>query len=188
MKELTQYDIDIYGLKDKQYIYDFESGNAFFEELEQDLISKGHFKTHLTLDKSSTMLLLNFDIVGQVELICDRSLEAFEEPIHLKERLIFKYSDHNEALSEEIELIRQDTPRVNIARHIFDFIALALPMKKLHPRFRNETFDDDEEDLLIYQSTSDENNESEQQDTSADPRWEALKKLKPEKGNTENKK
>ena len=77
VKELTQYNIDIYGLKDKQYVYDFESGREFFEGLEQDLIENGHFKTHLTIDKSATMLILNFHIVGVVELLCDRSLEVF---------------------------------------------------------------------------------------------------------------
>ena len=102
VKALTQYDIDIYGLKEKQYVYDFESRSEFFEELEQELIENGHFKTHLTLDKSATMLILNFHIVGNVELVCDRSLETFEEPLDIQERLILKYGDHNEQLSDEI--------------------------------------------------------------------------------------
>jgi uncharacterized metal-binding protein YceD (DUF177 family) len=179
VKELIQYDIDIYGLKDKQYVYDFESGNAFFEELEQDLVAKGHFKTHLVIDKSSTMLMLKFHIAGQVELTCDRSLELFDEPFDLTERLILKFGDHNEALSDEIELIRQDTPRINVARHIFDFIALALPMKKLHPRFRNDDLEDDEENLLVYQSSDNEQEDvADQAPQNADPRWEALRKLK----------
>lgn len=179
MKALTQYDIDIYGLKEKQYVYDFESRSEFFEELEQELIENGHFKTHLTLDKSATMLILNFHIVGNVELVCDRSLETFEEPLDIQERLILKYGDHNEQLSDEIELIRQDTVRINVASHIFEYIALALPMKKLHPRFRTdeeELEDEDEiEGILVYQTPEEETPEEPEEE---DPRWAALKKLK----------
>lgn len=179
MKALTQYDIDIYGLKEKQYAYDFESRSELFEELEQELIENGHFKTHLTLDKSATMLILNFHIVGNVELVCDRSLEIFEEPLDIQERLILKYGDHNEQLSDEIELIRQDTVRINVASHIFEYIALALPMKKLHPRFRTdeEEMEDEEEieGILVYQTPEDETPEEPEEE---DPRWAALKKLK----------
>ena len=43
-------------------------------------------------------------------------------------------------------------------------------MKKLHPKFQDES-DDDE---MIYISDADEQSQEE----STDPRWEALKKLK----------
>jgi len=179
VKELNQYDIDIYGLKEKQYDYDFESGSTFFKHLEQELIEDGYFKVHLTIDKSSTMLMLHFHIVGSIQLVCDRSLETFEEPIDIKERLILKYSDHDEELSEEIQLIRQDTTRINVAEYVFEFIALTIPMKKLHPRFRtddDEDFDEDE-GFLVYQS-SDEDDTEKTNNEDIDPRWAALSKLK----------
>lgn len=178
MKALTQYDIDIYGLKEKQYVYDFESGSEFFEELEQDLIKKGRFKTHLVLDKSATMMILNFHIVGKVELVCDRSLEVFEEPLDIKERLILKYGDHDEQLADDIELIRQEAVRINVASYIFEYIALALPMKKLHPRFRTDEEEEDEiESILIYQTPEETKPDSLEDE---DPRWAALRKLKGE--------
>lgn len=180
VKALTQYDIGIYGLKDKQYVYNFESGSEFFGELTQDLIENGHFKTHLTIDKSATMLILTFSIEGVVELVCDRSLELFEEPINLNEKLILKFGDHDEILAEDIELIRHETVRINVAQYIFDFIALSLPMKKLHPQFRNEETGEEEEGILVYQSG--EKKEEKAADTpeneAVDPRWAALQKLK----------
>jgi uncharacterized metal-binding protein YceD (DUF177 family) len=181
VKALTQYDIGIYGLKDKQYVYNFESGREFFEALEQELIENGHFTTHLTIDKSTTMLILNFSIAGVVELVCDRSLEVFEEPIDLTEKLILKFGDHDEILAEDIELIRHETVKINVAQYIFDFIALSLPMKKLHPRFRNEENDDEEEEgILVYQSgeASEEKAADAPDNEAIDPRWAALQKLK----------
>lgn len=184
VKELSKYNIDIYGLEDKQYDYDMESGDAFFEEMEQDLIEHGHFKTHVVLSKSATMIQLRFHTTGSVTLTCDRSLETFEEPIDSDERIILKFGDHNEELTEEIEIISRNTNRINVARYVFDFIALSLPVKKLHPSLRTEEDefdleDDEEEGTLVYTSggESEEGEEGEDEEK-IDPRWEALKNLK----------
>jgi len=184
VKELSKYNIDIYGLEDKQYDYDMESGDAFFEEMEQDLIEHGHFKTHVVLNKSATMIQLRFHTTGSVTLTCDRSLETFEEPIDSDERIILKFGDHNEELTEEIEIISRNTNRINVARYIFDFIALSLPVKKLHPSLRTEEDefdleDDEEEGTLVYTSGGEtEEGDEREEEEKVDPRWEALKKLK----------
>ena len=182
MKELSKYNIDIYGLEDKQYDYDMESGDAFFEELEQDLIEHGHFKTHVVLTKSATMIQLHFHTEGSVELLCDRTLEPFEEPVDSDERIILKFGDRNEELTDEIEIINRNTNRINVAKYIFEFIALSLPVKKLHPSLRDEEYDDDDSEddevILIYSSEEDENEEGDESEEKIDPRWEALKKLK----------
>ena len=183
VKELSKYNIDIYGLEDKQYDYDMESDDAFFEEMEQDLIEHGHFKTHVVLNKSATMIQLRFHTIGSVTLTCDRSLEPFEEPVDSNERIILKFGDHNEELTEEIEIIGRNTNRINVARYIFDFIALSLPVKKLHPSLRTEEDefdleDDEEEGTLVYTSGAAEEGDEKEEDEKVDPRWDALKKLK----------
>lgn len=180
MSELKKYTIQIFGLEDKTYQYEFVSGDAFFAAMEQDLVQRGNFRTHLTLDKSSTMIRLDFRIQGDVELICDRSLEPFNEPIDLQERLFLKFGDHNEELTDEIELIVWNTQQINVARYIFDFIGLALPVRKLHPRFRAEEADEDDSDdegKVIYRSDPD-TPDDENAGVPLDPRWEALRKLR----------
>jgi uncharacterized metal-binding protein YceD (DUF177 family) len=181
VKELSKYNIDIYGLEDKQYDYDMESGDAFFEELEQDLIEHGHFKTHVVLSKSATMLQLHFHTEGSVQLLCDRTLEPFEEPVITDDRIILKFGDRDEELTDEIEIINRNTNRINIAKYVFEFIALSLPFKKLHPSLRTEEEADDSDDdevILIYSSEDKEDNGDSDSEEKIDPRWEALKKLK----------
>jgi uncharacterized metal-binding protein YceD (DUF177 family) len=181
VKELSKYNIDIYGLEDKQYDYDMESGDAFFEELDQDIIEKGHFKTHIELNKSATMIQLRFHTEGTVGLICDRSLEPFEEAFVSDEKIILKFGDHNEELTDEIEIISRNTNRINLARYIFEFIALSLPFKKIHPSLRDDEEEaGDEEVILVYSSESEEAQQEESEEEKIDPRWEALKKLKGE--------
>lgn len=175
MNELRKYDINIFGLENKRYAFNFESGDAFFDALEQNLIKKGQFTTQVVLNKSETMIRLDFHIKGEVEQLCDRSLDEYNEPIDVENQMLLKFSDHNEELTDEIELIERNTATVNVARFIFEFIGLSLPMKKLHPRFRAEEEDDDEsEGKMIYQS---EPEPDEDGNPPLDPRWEALRRL-----------
>lgn len=181
MNALRPYDINIAGLQYKRYEFDFESDDAFFAALEQTLIEHGTVQTRLILDKSETMIRLDFHIVGSVEQICDRSLDEYEESVDTRQTMLLKFGDHNEELSDEIELIERNTQTINVARFIFEFLSLSLPMKRLHPRFRDEADDTDEESpgRLVYQS--DTNTATDGTDETPietiDPRWAALRKL-----------
>ncbi|MFD2573746.1 YceD family protein [Spirosoma soli] len=178
MNELRAYDINIVGLDSKRYEYDFTSDDAFFAALDQPLIEKGHVRTHLVLDKSETMIRLDFHITGTVEQTCDRSLDCYDEEVDTQQTMLLKFGDHNEELSDEIELIERSTATVNVARYIFEFISLSLPMKRLHPRFRDEDDQDDESNgKLIYQSDPGTEAGSDEQQQDIDPRWAALRKL-----------
>ena len=182
MNELRPYDINIIGLEEKRYEFDFQSGNDFFKALDQQLITKGNVTTHLILDKSETMIRLDFQIQGVVEQTCDRCLDLYDENVDTRRTLYLKFGDRNEELTDEIELIERNTATVHIARYIFDFIVLALPMKRLHPRFRaDEVGDDDDEDApgkLIYSSgEATETDGTGEEKPVVDPRWDALRKL-----------
>ena len=82
---------------------------------------------------------------GTVGLVCDRTLEPFDHPIRADKKLVFKYGDTDEELSDEIVLIHRDSESLELGQYIFEFIALEVPMKKLHPRFRDEEDEDDDE-------------------------------------------
>ncbi|GAB2548783.1 YceD family protein [Spirosoma aerophilum] len=178
MNPLRAYDIHIVGLDNKRYEYDFTSDNAFFAALDQELIKAGNVRTHVVLEKSETMIRLNFHIVGTVEQVCDRSLDEYDEVVDTQQTMLLKFGDHNEELSDEIELIERNTSTINVARYIFEFISLSLPMKRLHPRFRDEDDDDDDQNVkLIYSSDTDANNDDANDQPDIDPRWAALRKL-----------
>ena len=183
MKELQKYDLDIYKISDKQHVYSFESDDSFFSLFEQGLLNKGQFQTRLILDKSPTMLVLQFQIDGWVELICDRSLEPFQHPIQINQQLILKYGEENKELTDEIEIITRDIQRINVGHYIFEFIGLSLPMKKLHPSLKEEPAEVETEDgILVYRSESspdaEETETAPDEEAKIDPRWQALRKLK----------
>ena len=181
MKDLKEYSIEISRLSNKKHDFEFDSGAAFFNNFENSLIEEGAFKVKLTLDKSETMMSLHFHITGSVQLICDRTLEPFDYPINIKQKLIFKFGDQDEVLTDEIEIIKRDTQQINIAQYIYEFIGLAIPMKKLHPKLAKGHFEENEEGILVYSSGTTGEVDSEStpdSDEPMDPRWQILKNLK----------
>jgi uncharacterized metal-binding protein YceD (DUF177 family) len=177
MKVLEAYQIPIISLEDKAYQYTFTGDDAFFAAFEQDWVEKGKFSATVDLTKSALMIQIQLKITGTIELTCDRSLERFDSPLEINEKLIFKYSDHNEDMGDNLFLLDRKEPKLNLSQDIFDFIALAVPMKKLHPRFLAEGIDAEIDGFIYSTSTKDENVKKSAQEVT-DPRWAALQKLK----------
>ncbi len=174
---LQAYRINITGLSNSVHHFDFEIGNAFFKQYGSDLLQEGSFKVNIELDKRETFLEVNFSIKGTVELICDRSLEPFDFPIDATHKVVFKYGSEDKELTEEIVMINRETVSLELGQYIYEFIALAVPMKKLHPKFQDEDEDEEVEGKIIYSSGPDNDDDTDDNEN-IDPRWEQLKKLK----------
>ncbi|MDH5367044.1 MAG: DUF177 domain-containing protein [Cyclobacteriaceae bacterium] len=163
---MRQYNIDIFNLSNTTHNYKFEVNSAFFEHFENSLIDKGNVIIDVTLRKSDTFIEMQFQINGEIELICDRSLEKYTEKIENTNSMLFKFEDRWEELSDEIVTIPRDEQKLNVGQYIYEFICLDVPMKKIHPKFR-----DQENEGVIYSSM--------EEDTTKinDPRWDKLKGL-----------
>jgi uncharacterized metal-binding protein YceD (DUF177 family) len=168
LKTFAPYIAEIYGLaSNKIYFFEFEVGNELFAHFGAVEIEKGKLRANLALDKSSTMIQAKINIAGSVELVCDRSGEEFDYELDVEHVLIFKFSDHNDALDDDVYLIEQNSPSIDFSQAIYDLILLSIPMKKLHPRFA-----DHDETEVIFTFGDAPNPES-----PIDPRWESLKNL-----------
>jgi uncharacterized protein len=180
MKARRLFNIDILQLSIGSHQYEFDIESTFFENFEDSFIEKGKLKAVVTLDKSETLLQADFTINGYVELTCDRSLENFNHPILTQNNLIFKYGSEFSELTDEIITIPRDTPSLNMAQYIYEFIGLAIPIKKLHPKFQTEEEDEEEtEGILIYTTIKDGEEEIEDPENQPlDPRWEILNNIK----------
>jgi uncharacterized protein len=173
------FKVNIIGLSNKIHTFQYEIGDEFFRQYGEDtgLVTEGAFHAEVDLDKRETFIEARFKIKGKAKLICDRSLDPFQHPVETSRKVVFKYGDADEELSDEIIIIRRDTDSLEIGQYIYEFINLEIPMKKLHPRYHGELDTEDEsEGKIIYTSASasDEDNNGED----IDPRWEKLKKLK----------
>ncbi|WP_018478295.1 YceD family protein [Pontibacter roseus] len=179
MKKLRDYEIGIDKLSNKKHAYEFEMDDSFFALFEQEIILGGKLLAKVELDKTESLLTLHFDIKGHVRLTCDRSLEEFDQPVDVEETMRIKYGPENAELDDDMWQITPDTQVLNVAQHLYDYVGLSLPMKKLHPRFLQEADEDNEQDILIYSSRKSGGSESDDDgdDDDTDPRWDALKNL-----------
>ncbi|MFN3316376.1 MAG: YceD family protein [Raineya sp.] len=173
VEKLLDYTIGIAKLQNKEYSFSWKGDANFFEAFEDSLVEEGKFEVKLLLRKSEALLHLQLAIKGTLDLICDRSLEEFPYPFETEGIQILRFADHAESISDEMELIPRGAAEINIAHYIYELIALAVPMKKLHPKFRAEEKD---EDLTLVYSSENQKKEAKEEDK-PDPRWEELKKL-----------
>ena len=153
-------------------------------------VQKGKVKVHLTVKRSSMMFEMNFQIEGVVVVPCDRCLDDMEIPIDTHNRLVVKFGKEYAEESDEVVVIPEEEGAINLAWFLYEFIALAVPMKHVHApgkcnkamssklkkhtaRSSDETEDDFEDDM----GGDDLALEDDGTASPADPRWDALKGL-----------
>jgi len=163
------FDIDIFKLANGKHSLEFDFDSAFFSLFEDSVIENGKGTVKVDLDRTPSLITLNFHLEGEIELVCDRSLDTYMYPVRENKELRIKYGDHWEELSEELLLIPTNTQKIDVGQFVYEYISLAIPMKKLHPRFQ----DDDEDFIFSSSETEEESSES-----PIDPIWNELKKIK----------
>jgi uncharacterized protein len=171
-----KFSVNIIGLSIKAHEFSYQLGKSFFDEFGKDLLEDGQFEAKVLLNKHETFIEATFSISGTARLMCDRSLEPFDYPLETVNKMVFKYGEEEAEVTDEIMIIPQDKTALNVGQFLYEYIALALPMKRIHPKFQEQEEDDDDETegKIIYTSQTEEDDS----EVKVDPRWEALKKLK----------
>nr|WP_255647333.1 DUF177 domain-containing protein [Fulvivirga sedimenti] len=104
-------------------------------------------------------------------LVCDRSLREFTYDMNEAHEVLFKFGDEEMEMDDDVYIITRNTQRIDFSGFIYEFIILAVPMKKVHPDLEDES-----EEEIIYTSETEHTEDNDSDET--DPRWEMLKKLK----------
>ncbi|MEQ9426309.1 MAG: DUF177 domain-containing protein [Cyclobacteriaceae bacterium] len=169
MGALDHFELVLRDLKPGLNEFQFEIDDSFFADFEYSPVAKGSGKCLLSVDKKTNLLTIDFDITAKVELVCDRSLEPFDHKIELEQQLMVKFGDEDADIDEDIVSVRWDTQTINVAHFIYEYIVVSIPMKKLHPKFKDEN--ESELGSIVFKS------DEESDQTDPDPRWNALRNL-----------
>ena len=184
MGKFELYKIDLKNLAPGVYDFDYSLGNKFFVDIDGDQIQKGNVHVHLTLKRAAMLSELDFHTEGVVVVPCDRCLDEMEQPIEADNRLIVKFGSEYAEESDEILVIPEDDGTLNVAWFLYEFIALAIPLKHVHApgkcnkamsakfkqhRARSNDEVDDYDDM--------DDTDFPEQEGTKDPRWDALKNL-----------
>ena len=173
MKSLKTYSIPFTGLKLGKHVFEYDITDDFFSEFEYSLVKKANLKCVVELEKQETMMILNFDIKGTVNVTCDTCLTEFPKYLEITEQQITRFSEEEITDDDEIITLGKNDHEIDIAGLIYEYVTVAVP-------FINNCSDagDDREcdtEMLDKLKKLQANDEQEEK---ADPRWDALKKLK----------
>jgi uncharacterized protein len=166
-----RYMISLSGLKEGRHTIDFELDNTFFDKFEESEIKEGSLIANITIDKNATHSDLIIRISGNVRICCDRCLEMFFHPIVTENRLLVKFGKSFEDIDPDILSLPAGEQELDLQQHLYEFIMLALPIRRVHPNDSNGNSTCDPvmlkklDELIVEEGTQ------------TDPRWDELKKL-----------
>jgi len=183
------YKIDLKNMQQDVQEFEYLLDNQFFANIGGEDIQKGKVNTRLTISKTGRAFDLSFTFNGIVIIPCDRCLDDMDLPIETSAHLIVKFGKDYSEESDEIVIIPEAEGIINLAWFLYEFIALAIPIKHVHaPGKCNKqmtsklkkhlTKSDDEDQSFDSDDVIITDDEPEEEKT--DPRWEALRGLKEE--------
>jgi len=169
---LKAYTIPFAGLKAGMHHFDFELDPTFFEQFTASEIQEATVQVTTTLDRRENMLVFQHALRGSFATVCDRCGEALTLPLEGDFELVVKFGPERGHSDEEILILGPSDYEVELAQFFYEYAHLALPSRSVHPE---GGCDSNMLDLLDEHALW----EPEQSDEApADPRWDALKKLK----------
>jgi len=152
-----------------EHHYDFVVKDAFFEHFAFQDIHHGELRLSLDIGKESGLMVLMFHFDGSLQLICDRCLDEYSQPLQDDFRLIVKYGEKGEEVSEELVTIPFEESHLDTGPYVYEFIQLMVPMKRVHPDDKNGNTACNIEMMKKLETF---------EETEEDPRWAALKGVK----------
>ncbi|MDR1632096.1 MAG: DUF177 domain-containing protein [Dysgonamonadaceae bacterium] len=190
MGKFDLYKVDLKGMQEDVQNYEYSLDNQFFINVSGEDVQKGRINVKLTVTKRKGFFDFAFVLSGVAVIPCDRCLEDMDLLIETTAHLVVKFGKDYAEESDEIVVIPESEGVINLAWFLYEFVALAIPIKHIHAPGKcnkqmtsklkkhltkseedDDMFDADIDDIII---TDDGNSD----DRDIDPRWDALKGFK----------
>ena len=176
MENLKAYNIALKGLAIGKHDFDYQVGKQFFEYFDGEIVGDGCVKVKLELEKQSGLIVLWFRVKGTVNIQCDRCLDLFDQPVESQNKVFVKYGEEKFEDGDDVVWIAPDETHINVAKLIYDFIVLSVPIKHVHPEdAHGESLCNPE--MLKRLNLLSVKEEPEEENPETDSRWDELKKL-----------
>jgi uncharacterized metal-binding protein YceD (DUF177 family) len=177
-------------LRATNYQFDYVLGDDFFKCVNGTEVSQGNVNVSLSVVQASSAFELDFHIDGVVTVTCDRCLDEMEIPMEAENRLIVTFGETYAEMSDKHIVISEEEGFINVAWYMYEFIALAIPVKHVHEpggcnemmalKLRELCVDEIAEDVDdLGEISGDDNTDpvSGENHKPTDPRWEVLRNL-----------
>ena len=182
MGRFDKYYVDLKGLKGDTLELAFELDNKFFADIEGEEFQRGSVKASVTVKKGREVFDFVLALKGNVVVPCDRCLDDLTIEVETESVLKVKMCD-SYADDGDIVVVPEVDGGVNIAWYLYEFIALALPMKRIHAPGKCNHEMTSKLKKHGYRDEADDCDTQEPEESMVDPRWEALKGIRFEEDN-----
>lgn len=181
MGRISLYKVDLKNLKSEPVKCNWIADNEFFTMLDAQDVQKGKVTVDMTAVKSGSSYILDFALKGYVYVTCDRCLDEMTLDIEVTEQLKVQLGE-DFADKDDVIVVPETDGFINVAWYIYEFIALAIPLKHVHaPGKCNK---DMESKLAKHSKDQDDMDQNpvfdggeSDSDQQTDPRWDELKKI-----------
>ena len=173
MMKQKEFSIPFSGLKQGKHDFQYTINNEFFESFGYDEFNDANIVLNVTLKKMSTMLELEMNAHGTVNVNCDLTNEPYRQPISAELELVVKFGEEFNDEDDEILVLPHGEHQVNIAQYVYEILVLAVPRKRIHPGVLDGTLQSE----ALRKLEELRPKETKETKKNSDPRWDELKKL-----------
>ena len=190
MGKFDAFKLPLKSLTVGSHEYEYQLDTNWFTLIDGPELGKGNVHAKVTVNNTGYLYEVLFKLDGVVEVPCDRCLEDMPLAVDQESRLVVKLGPEYAEESEDVIIIPEADGELNIAWFLYEIIALAVPLKHVHPPgkcnkamssklrkhlAKSADDEDGEEDFLLDDDLLDEGGEEEAE---TNPIWDELKKLK----------
>lgn len=127
--------IDYKALANGRHDFKYRLDSSFFAQFAESEFQNGKIELDLVAEISDYSLKFDFDFKGTVEVECDRCLDLFDLPIEGYFTLNVKFGDvsSDPAEADDEIVLSRDENKIDLAHHIYEYIALSVPARRVHP-------------------------------------------------------
>ncbi len=168
-----EFFIPFVGLKPGEHKFEYQINNEFFESFGYDEFNAADIEAMATLNKTSTMMELDLEGYGTVNVNCDLTNEPFNQEIEANLHLVIKFGEAFNDEDDEILILPHGEHQFNIAQYLYEMLVLAVPQKRTHPGVLDGTLKSE----ALQRLEELQPRETSKEEKSTDPRWDGLKKL-----------
>ena len=130
---LRNFTVPVGGSRSGHSVYEFEINKAFFDLFEESEIKEGELEAVVDVERDSTHADIVFTITGKVRISCDRCLGMFDHPVSFTNRLFVRYGIERDDSDPDMIILPHDENELDLKQYIYEYIHLALPIRRTHP-------------------------------------------------------
>lgn len=131
MEKSKQFVINLRDQKTQTAEYRWTVDDDFFRAVEATEVQRGRVEVVLTVQLRSEAFELKFHLKGELTLPCDRCLADMQQPIEAESELRVRLGEAYDDDGELVTVSRADGT-LDVAWHLYEFIALEIPLRHVH--------------------------------------------------------